>query len=321
MHVRRKASFRVKGAGVQYEECYEEEEDAGGIYGEQQDGAAGGISDADANINNNTENQQPLNAAIVPPYCGPFTKTFPVTLIDSAGQPWSVKYVTTRRDNLHSGRLARRVGQVLQGQQAESGGLGRVYKVGSARAEFHQGTFCGYFVRSLPAVRAHDAVADVPGLGSAAASLSLAGASWSSSSGGGGGGQGDKVPSDSTLSSGLLPLISVHYGGQCVIDDPGCYLCLKAEDPAAGCAQCASGFKLATKPLKGRRAALSNSFTVPYCVGSVLKGAVEKEVVNTFGQLQPAVNTVSEAKLNALRNIANEFNSTLYNAKNALSGL
>jgi len=54
MQERRKASRRIKGAGDQ-EEYKEEEEDAGGIYGEQQDGAAGGISDADANINNNTE--------------------------------------------------------------------------------------------------------------------------------------------------------------------------------------------------------------------------------------------------------------------------
>ena len=106
MHERRKASRRIKGAGDQEEEYKEEEEDAGDVYGEQQDGAAGGISDADANINNNTETQQALNAAIVPPYSEPFAKTFPVTLIDSAGQRWSVKYMTTRRDNPHSGSLA-----------------------------------------------------------------------------------------------------------------------------------------------------------------------------------------------------------------------
>jgi hypothetical protein len=117
---------------------------------------------------------------------------------------------------------------------------------------------------------------------------------------------------------GLSDVISARYGGQCAIKDPGCYLCLTAYDPAAGCAQCASGFKLATKPLKGRRAALANSFTVPYCVGSVLLGAAENEVVTTVGPLQPAINTASDAKLNALRNIATQLNSTLSNAFRSL---
>ena len=97
--VMRKASSRVKGA----DEVYNGEEEAGGQYGEQQDGAAGGTDDADAN---NAENKEPRNAAIVPPCGGPFTRAFPVTLIDSVGQRWSIKYVTTRRDNLLSGRLA-----------------------------------------------------------------------------------------------------------------------------------------------------------------------------------------------------------------------
>ena len=47
-------------------------------------------------------------------------------------------------------------------------------------------------------------------------------------------------------------------------------------------------------------------------------GAAENEVVNTFGKLQPAVNAISEAKLNALRDVANKFNSTLYGAKSAI---
>ena len=34
-----------------------------------------------------------------------FKRLIPVTLIDSAGQLWSMTYVTTTRDNLHSGRL------------------------------------------------------------------------------------------------------------------------------------------------------------------------------------------------------------------------
>ena len=57
---------------------------------------------------------------------------------------------------------------------------------------------------------------------------------------------------------------------------------------------------------------------MPYCVGSVLLGTAENEVVNTFGKLQPAVNAISEAKLNALRDVANKFNSTLYEAKSAM---
>ena len=65
-----------------------------------------------------------------------------------------------------------------------------------------------------------------------------------------------------------------------------------------------------------RNAALKNSFTVPYCVGSVLLSAAENKVVNTFGKLQPAINAVSEAKLNALRNVANEFKSTLNRVEN-----
>ena len=102
MPARRKASSRVKEAGGREEE-YNGEEEAGGQYGEQQDGAAGGTNDADAN---NADNKEPLNTATMPPCGGPFTIAFPVTLIDSTGQRWSIKYVTTRRDNLHSGRLA-----------------------------------------------------------------------------------------------------------------------------------------------------------------------------------------------------------------------
>ena len=100
--VMRKASSRVKGAGGRDEE-YNGEEERGVQYGEQQDGAAGGTDDADAN---NADNKKPRNAAIVPRCGGPFTVAFPVTLIDSAGLRWSIEYVTTRRDNLHSGRLA-----------------------------------------------------------------------------------------------------------------------------------------------------------------------------------------------------------------------
>ena len=53
----------------------------------------------------------------------------------------------------------------------------------------------------------------------------------------------------------------------------------------------------------------------------MLLGTAENEVVNTFGKLQPAVNAISEAKLNAIRKVANELNSTLYNAKSTLRGL
>ena len=70
--------------------------------------SAAGINNIDDdNVNNErNENEKPLNAPSVPCDTVPFTKIFPVTLIDSVGQRWSVKYVTTRRDNLHSGRLA-----------------------------------------------------------------------------------------------------------------------------------------------------------------------------------------------------------------------
>ena len=107
----------------------------------------------------------------------------------------------------------------------------------------------------------------------------------------------------------MLPLISVKYGGTCAIEDPGCYLCLNSYDPAAGCAACAAGFRLATQPLQGRRA-LSQKF-VPYCVGSVFKNTVENEIVNAFGRLQPAVNAADKAKLNAIDNIVHGVNSTV----------
>ena len=60
-----------------------------------------------------------------------------------------------------------------------------------------------------------------------------------------------------------------------------------------------------------RNAALKNSFTVPYCVGSVLKTTAKNEVVNVVGQLQPAINAISRVKLNALRDLAKGINATL----------
>ncbi len=113
----------------------------------------------------------------------------------------------------------------------------------------------------------------------------------------------------------MLPLVSVKYGGTCTIEDPGCYLCLNAHDPAAGCAACAAGFRLATQPLGGRRT-LSSTF-VPYCVGSVFKNTVENEIVNAFGQLQPAVNAADKAKLSAIENIVHGINSTVNNVEAA----
>ena len=71
--------------------------------------AASGINNNDNDDNvkkERNENEKPLNAPGMPYDTVPFTRIFPVTLIDSAGQRWTVKYVTTRRDNLHSGRLA-----------------------------------------------------------------------------------------------------------------------------------------------------------------------------------------------------------------------
>ena len=113
----------------------------------------------------------------------------------------------------------------------------------------------------------------------------------------------------------LLPLISVKYGGTCAIQDPGCYLCLNSYNPAAGCAACAAGYRLATQPLGGRRT-LSSTF-VPYCVGSVFKNTVENEIVNAFGQLQPAINAADQAKLNALDNIVHGVNSTVSTVEGA----
>ena len=133
------------------------------------------------------------------------------------------------------------------------------------------------------------------------------------------GATGSTAPTGVTGPSSLLLLVSTRYGGECAIQDPGCYVCLDAFNPDAGCAKCASGFKLATQPLKGRRAALaSSSPAVPYCVGSVLTSAAENELVNAVGQLQPKVNAVSAAKLDAFRNIVKGFNSTVGNAMRSL---
>ena len=71
-------------------------------------------------------------------------------------------------------------------------------------------------------------------------------------------------------------------------------MCLDAANPAAGCARCAPGFELATKP------ATSTTFKVPYCVGSALKSAAENELINAVG---PAVNAISQAKANLVRGI------------------
>jgi hypothetical protein len=43
----------------------------------------------------------------------------------------------------------------------------------------------------------------------------------------------------------------------------------------------------------------------------VLKNTAKNEVVNVVGQLQPAINAISQAKLNALRDLANGINATL----------
>ena len=58
---------------------------------------------SDADIKNDAgNNRDPLSSNHD---AGTFKKYFPVTLIDSEGNRWSVTYATTRRDNLHSGRL------------------------------------------------------------------------------------------------------------------------------------------------------------------------------------------------------------------------
>jgi len=57
---------------------------------------------------NSTKNNQHTAANLIDAThdsSGSFKIAFPVTLIDSAGQHWRMTYVTTTRDNLHSGRL------------------------------------------------------------------------------------------------------------------------------------------------------------------------------------------------------------------------
>ena len=56
---------------------------------------------------------------------------------------------------------------------------------------------------------------------------------------------------------------------------------------------------------------MTTPFKVPYCVGSVLKKTAKNEVVNVVVQQQPAINAISRAKLNALRDLANQINTTL----------
>jgi hypothetical protein len=63
--------------------------------------------------------------------------------------------------------------------------------------------------------------------------------------------------------------------------------------------------------MQGRRAVLTTPFKVPYCVGSLLKNTAKNEVVNVVGQLQPVINAISRAKLNALRDLAKGINTTL----------
>ena len=102
----REATGRGRGWSVQEE---------AGLCGEQQHGAERGNVAAAMSISNNNDGHdaggkgsqmQQLLLAVDEPYNSvSFTKVFPVTLIDDAGQRWNVKYVTTRRDNLHSGRL------------------------------------------------------------------------------------------------------------------------------------------------------------------------------------------------------------------------
>ena len=125
---------------------------------------------------------------------------------------------------------------------------------------------------------------------------------------------------DGYVPNNLLSLISVHFGGTCAIPDPGCYLCISADDPSKGCAACASGFKLVTQPQKGRRAVLGTktSFKVPYCVGSGLANVASNDILDAFGKFQPAVNKISEEKLNALRRIQRIVNATLSKARPAL---
>ena len=116
----------------------------------------------------------------------------------------------------------------------------------------------------------------------------------------------------------LYNLINVAYGGMCVINDPGCYLCISSMNPAAGCAVCAEGYKrvlpsLSTKWSMGRRAILGSKNnqapSVPYCLGSSITAKLGNDVLANAGELKAAINATAADSKNALFVLGNGANT------------
>ena len=134
------------------------------------------------------------------------------------------------------------------------------------------------------------------------------------------GSEGYLIPDVSAVAA-ILPsskaLINVRYGGTCATKDLGCFRCISASDPLAGCASCASGFKLVVQPFRARRATLGTRAQgiVPYCVGSPLVSELENKLLRDVARLQPSVNATTATGGNPLRAIAASLNATLETSK------
>jgi hypothetical protein len=155
--MRRKASLRRCG-----EEIEEEREEAGSSAGQgiglagnadggqgwkgHDEAGRGDVGGSRGNSSTADEEITSLLAAAEQNSSGSFKLVFPVTLIDAAGQLWSMTYVCTTRDNLHSGRLVEgwdtfccanklRIGDEVEFSRVESHeqGGGRLCKEAVAR--------------------------------------------------------------------------------------------------------------------------------------------------------------------------------------------
>jgi len=122
------------------------------------------------------------------------------------------------------------------------------------------------------------------------------------------------------MSPSTKALINARYGGTCATKDLGCFRCISANDPLAGCASCVSGFKLVVQPFKARRATLGTKAQgiVPYCIGSPLVSDLENKLIGDVGKLQSSWNGAGE---NALRAIAASFNATLGTSTKLFQGI
>jgi len=123
MPTRRAISSRAAGKEAGRDEEQEEQsfEEAGAELFKEQDGPETLVIDKDGEgttkpnevyidgiHSNSTKNNKQTAANLIDAThesSGSFKIAFPVTLIDSAGRHWRMTYVTTTRDNLHSGRL------------------------------------------------------------------------------------------------------------------------------------------------------------------------------------------------------------------------